>query len=167
MLGTRCVTPPAAAHKFSPQQQGFQEAFAHHLHKTVLWEIHTDLALKLTSPSTCWKGTCLPLLKAQSTLWSWIASLQAAGSHRPPGCFFLMKQVPWHSSRSSQKSLAIPEGLHRLYTSRTLKTLSNQLCMMPASVSSVFLVLPGPMAVFLFPLKIDEKRKWYHFLYLV
>lgn len=42
-----------------------------------------------------------------------------------------------------QKSLAILEGVHRLYTSRTLKTLSNLLCLMTASVSSFFPCFPG------------------------
>lgn len=160
-----CHFLPLLAHKYSPQQQGFQKAFAHHLQKTLLWDLHAGLALKLTSPSTCWMDTCLFFLKAQSTLWSWIASLQAAGSHRPHGCFFLMKQVPWHSSRSSQKSLAIP-GVHRLYTSRALKMLSNLLCLIPASVSSVYLVISVSLAVF-FPLKIDEEKRRYPFLYLI
>lgn len=92
---------------------GFPGGFCTSSEKTLLWELHVGLALTLTSPSTCWMDACLSLLKAQSTLWSETASLQAAENHKSHVCFFRIKQVPWHSSRSSQKSLAIP-GVHRL-----------------------------------------------------
>lgn len=52
-VDTLCYSPPLLAHKHSPQQPSFLKAFAHHLQKMLLWELHTGLALKLTSLSTC------------------------------------------------------------------------------------------------------------------
>lgn len=62
----QCHSPPLLAHKYSPQQQDFQKAFAHHLQKMLLWELHAGLAVKLTSLSTCWRDAYLSLL-AQSS----------------------------------------------------------------------------------------------------